>query len=211
MIDAEGGDRFFDHAYAISTTEETLDHYARFAEVYDVEVTEQGYAQPRRTVEMLARYDVQAHAKVLDVGCGTGLSGIALGEAGFTDIDGCDYSSEMLELARPLNIYGRLFWADLNQPPIDVPDAAYDVATAVGIFAGGHLVVDAMDEILRCVSPGGVYVAAMNEMFYEDAGVAAKLDSLQHAGTVTDVIAEHGEHMPGLGISGWVIAMKKVR
>jgi len=209
VSDEEAGDRFFDHAYVISTSEETLDHYARFAEVYDTEVTEQGYAQPRRTVEMLSRYDVSSDATVLDVGCGTGLSGIALREAGYQTIDGCDYSDEMLQLARPLGVYGRLFWADLNLPPIDVADESYDVATAVGIFAGGHLVVDAMDEILRAVRPGGVYVAAMNEMFFEGAGVAAKLAELERIGLVSDVIAEHGEHMPGLGIGGWVVAMRK--
>ena len=76
VSDTDDGDRFFDHAYVISTSEDTLDHYARFAEVYNVEVTEQGYAQPRRTVEMLERYGVTTDTKTLDVGCGTGLSGI---------------------------------------------------------------------------------------------------------------------------------------
>ena len=209
MSDTAEGDKFFDHAYVISTSDETLDHYARFAEVYDVEVTEQGYAQPRRTVEMLANYDIAVDTRVLDVGCGTGLSGIALRDAGFTDIDGCDYSNEMLDLARPLDIYERLFWADLNHPPIDASDGQYGLATAVGIFAGGHLVVDAMDEILRCIAPGGVFVAAMNEMFYESAGVAAKLVALERTGIVTDTEAEAGEHMPGLDIGGWVVAMRK--
>ena len=80
------GDGFFDHAYDISTSEETLEHYARFAEVYDEEVTREGYVQPVRTVEMLRRFEPPADASILDVGCGTGLSGVALRDAGFTEV-----------------------------------------------------------------------------------------------------------------------------
>ena len=203
------GDGFFDHAYDISTSEETLEHYARFAEVYDEEVTREGYVQPARTVEMLRRFEPPADASILDVGCGTGLSGVALRDAGFTEVYGCDYSRETLALAEPRGLYGRLFWADLNAPPIEVDDGAYDIATAVGIFAAGHLEVEAMDEILRCVTPGGIFVAAMNEMYFMNADVPSKLIDLETSGTVTDVVAEEGEHIPGVGVGGWVVAMRK--
>lgn len=201
-------DRFFDHAYVISTSEETLEHYARFADVYDAEVTEQGYAQPRRVVEMVERFGLASDTRVLDVGCGTGLSGIALRSAGFSQIDGCDYSREMLDGAERLGVYDRLFWADLNDPPIDAVSGEYGLATAVGIFAAGHLEIDAMDEILRAVEPGGVFVAGMNEYYFTDADVSGKLASLEAAGAVSDVVAERGEHMPGLSIEGWVVAMR---
>ena len=66
-----------------------------------------------------------------------------------------------------------------------------------------------MDEILRCVTPGGIFVAAMNEMYFMNADVPSKLIDLETSGTVTDVVAEEGEHIPGVGVGGWVVAMRK--
>ena len=89
MAGPSQNDRFLDIAYRARTTDETRDLYDRWAETYDTElIDENDYAQPRRCAEMLARYLKTREAEILDIGCGTGLSGAALREAGFGIVDG---------------------------------------------------------------------------------------------------------------------------
>jgi len=45
---------------------------------------------------------------VLDVGCGTGVSGLFLRDVGFADIHGSDFLPEMLALAKEKDIYNTL-------------------------------------------------------------------------------------------------------
>jgi predicted TPR repeat methyltransferase len=54
---------------------------------------------PHRIAAALKPY-VQPSDRILDFGCGTGLSGLALQNAGFTNIDGLDISAPMLEKAK---------------------------------------------------------------------------------------------------------------
>jgi len=132
MADAPQNDRFLKTVYQVHDPGEVRDMYDRWAASYDIELIEEnGYAQPRRCAEMLSRYLTNRRAEILDIGCGTGLSGAALADAGYGVIDGCDFSAGMLEKARGTGFYRRLFGADLNAPPLDATDAAYDAAVAV--------------------------------------------------------------------------------
>ncbi|MGR3468515.1 MAG: class I SAM-dependent DNA methyltransferase, partial [Shimia sp.] len=60
---------------------ETQDVYTRWAGTYDAEVGGGGYQTPARIAAAL-REHARSDALVLDYGCGTGLSGAALAEAG---------------------------------------------------------------------------------------------------------------------------------
>lgn len=205
-------DRFLGSAYQVRSTEETRDLYDRWAETYDVELAkENNYAQPRRCAEMLSRYLKDPDARILDVGCGTGLSGGALVEAGFRTMDGCDLSPGMLEKAKQTGLYGRLFEADLNQPPLDAPDAFFDAAVAVGVFSFGHVSPDALDEIVRVMKPGAMLIIGLNDHFYDEGSLTAKLIALSGAGRIDRLAEEHGEHIEGTGLTGWVIAVRKAR
>ena len=145
---------YFEIAYSLKNSDEAREMYDRWADVYDRDLTGNEYQQPVRCAEALSAQLTDKNARILDVGCGTGLSGLALREAGFQNIEGCDLSSGMLEKAKALNIYSRLFACDLNEPPIDAEDASCDALTAVGVFSFGHIMPDAVDELLRIVKPG---------------------------------------------------------
>ena len=133
------GEELLDAAYELQNADEALAHYEAWAATYDDEVDgKHRYAQPRRCASALAGLVDPAGAEVLDVGCGTGLSGLALAAAGFFTLDGCDLSPAMLKQAERTGTYRRLFEADLNEG-IDVPDDAYDAATAVGALSFGHV------------------------------------------------------------------------
>ena len=177
-----GSEQFFEGVYDDGFSSRS--HYAEWATRYDEAVADQGYAQPRRAAEMLERYLPERAGPILDVGCGTGLSGLALREAGWTHIDGCDHSPEMLDVASATGAYERLFPTDLNEPPIDVADGVYDAATVVGVFSFGHVDAAANDEILRTIRPGGVLIIAMNDHYYEESSVPKKLEALDAAGII---------------------------
>ena len=199
-----GGEEFFDGIYEEGFSSSA--HYAKWAARYDEAVTDQGYAQPRRVAEMLDRHLPDRSIRILDVGCGTGLSGLALREAGWMNIDGCDISREMLDVASETGAYVRLFEADLNAPPIEVDDGDYDAATVVGVFSYGHVDADALDEIIRTIRPGGALVIAMNDHFYDEGSVPRKLGRLEQDGLLEVKACERGAHLPGLDLEGWVIA-----
>lgn len=199
-------DRFLHQAYTVKTDAETRALYDRWAKVYDEELAENEYRQPMRCATALSdRLAATPETRVLDVGCGSGLSGVALDQAGYGLIDGCDFSQGMLEKAGRLGIYRRLFETNLNEPPMDAPDAAYDAATCVGVFSFGHVMADALDDIVRVIRPGGFLVIGVSNYFYEDGALTDKLARLVDAGVLAGRNDEHGEHIVGTGLTGWVI------
>ncbi len=203
-------ERFLDKVYSVKTDAETRALYDRWAEVYDEELAENAYSQPKRSAEALSRLVDPAEAAVLDIGCGSGLSGIALNVVGFTTIDGCDFSPGMLEKAAKTRAYRRLFETNLNKPPMDAADSSYDAAACVGVFSFGHIQADALDDIFRVLKPGGVLVIGVNTHYYEEGFLTGKLSALEAAGGAKTLLQEHGEHIPGTGMTGWVICARKL-
>ncbi|MEL6818680.1 MAG: class I SAM-dependent methyltransferase [Pseudomonadota bacterium] len=203
--------RFLDKAYTVKTDADTKALYDAWAEVYDEELGENEYQQPVRCAKaLLGLMPPNNNPLILDVGCGSGLSGLALKNAGYATIDGCDYSTGMLEKAEATGAYKRLFETNLNAPPMDANDAVYDAVTCVGVFSFGHVMADALDDILRVLKPGGVLVIGLNDHFYQEGSLTNKLAALESTGTLTGRKDEHGEHIRGTGLTGWVIAVRRI-
>ncbi|MEO1065923.1 MAG: class I SAM-dependent methyltransferase [Pseudomonadota bacterium] len=208
MIDPKSYEPFLDQAYDHKSVEETHALYEKWAASYDLELADKGYRQPVRCAAALKALMPQG-GSILDVGCGTGLSGAALHHAGYETIDGCDFSSAMLDKAKDTGVYGRLFEADLNKPPLDVSDAEYDALVAVGVFSMQHVEADAMEELIRVVKPGGPIIIGLNDKFYRLGTLRAKLDALSALGRLSQLSHDHGEHIPEIGLTGWVISLKR--
>ena len=193
-------------AYNLETGDETLAHYKRWAATYDQEVgVDNGYAQPARCAAALDGV-ADRSGSVLDVGCGTGLSGIALRDVGFADLDGCDFSPPMLERAAETGVYRRLFEADLNAG-LGIEDGTYDHAVAVGVFSFAHIRPDALRSVIRAVRPGGAVVVGLNDHFWDVGTFPAELDAIEADGLASVASREHGEHLPGADIMGWVVVL----
>ncbi|MFZ1814174.1 MAG: methyltransferase domain-containing protein [Rhizobiaceae bacterium] len=205
-----GKKRFLGNAYANRTTGEVRDYYDQWSEVYDEELAENNYQQPRRCAEALSRMLKDTGARVLDVGCGTGLSGVALADAGFSHVDGCDLSTGMLEKAFATGAYTKLFTADLNRPPLDAPDGEYGGIAAVGVFSFGHVQADALEEFMRVSQPGAPIIIGLNDHFYEEGSLISKIVALEKDGRLSLVEAEKGEHLPGIGLTGWVLSLTRL-
>lgn len=178
---------FLRDAYALQTQADTLVFYDRWANEYDAQL-ERGlhYVAPRAIAETLARYLSVTEAPVLDVGCGTGLTGSCLRELGFTTIDGLDFSRPMLARAEEKSIYRRLVEADLNTAlPID--DAAYAALLSSGTFTLGHVGPEPLDELLRVLEPGGFLACTVHEKVWKSLGFAAKFGALESAGKIRSI------------------------
>ncbi|MGI9351089.1 MAG: class I SAM-dependent DNA methyltransferase [Rhizobiaceae bacterium] len=203
-------ENFFEIAYSLKDVDETRAMYDRWAEVYDRDLQEGEYQQPKRCAQALENQLPNREARILDVGCGTGLSGLALKQAGYGNIDGCDLSQGMLDKAKKLEVYGRLFACDLNHPPLDADNNQYDAVTAVGVFSFGHILPDAVDELLRITKPFGTVVIGLNDHFYEEGSLTDKLEVLQNENRLKIISREHGDHIPANDLKGWVLTLKKL-
>lgn len=203
-------ENFFDIAYTLKTSEDAKQMYDLWADVYDQDLNNGKYQQPIRCAKALLDQESDKNIKLLDVGCGTGLSGLALKETGFQSIDGCDLSQGMLSKAAELKIYKRLFSCNLNEPPIEAKDEQYDALTAVGVFSFGHIMPEAVEELLRVIKKNGIIIIGLNDHYYDEGALTNKLDALQKEGKLEIIKQEHGEHIPENDLKGWVITLKKL-
>lgn len=200
-----GGD-FFDAAYTLASAEETAAHYAKFAAEYETSMRANGYATPARCADALRMLDVPVSATILDIGCGTGLGGEALRDAGYATIDGTDFSGEMLALARAKGLYRTLIQGDLDALPEDIP---YGGAIAAGVFSPGHAPASVIDAALARLEPNGVFVFSLNDHAIADGSYEGRVHELLDAGGAELLLREYGEHMPGQDVKAWVLALRR--
>ncbi len=199
---------FLSKSYNLETEDDTLAHYEAWAETYDQELSENDYAQPQRCAAALINHVDKRDIRILDIGCGTGLSGVALKNLGFSNIDGCDFSSLMIEKAKDTDVYQRLFEADINKK-LDIDTNTYDAAVAVCVLSFAHVRTDALREMLRIIKTGGILVIGLNEKYWSHDKVGEKLEKLAHEQVLEILSQEYGDHLPGTGLGGWVATIKK--
>lgn len=211
-VNCRGGEmtveKFLSQTYRLETEEETFAHYEAWADTYDEEITENNYAQPSRCASALARFSTIDEINVLDIGCGSGLSGLALNDFGFKNIDGCDFSPSMLEKAKSTNVYQKLFLADINEE-LDIEEETYDAVCAVGVLAFAHVRTEALRQMLRVVKSKGLLVIGLNEHYWEGDSVGEKIRELSEGDEVELLFEEYGDHLPGADIGGWVAVLRK--
>ena len=211
-VNCRGGEmtveKFLNQTYRLETQEETLAHYEAWADTYDEEITENNYAQPSRCASALAQFSTIDEINVLDIGCGSGLSGLALNDFGFKNIDGCDFSPSMLEKAKSTNVYQKLFLADINEE-LDIEEETYDAVCAVGVLAFAHVRTEALRQMLRVVKSKGLLVIGLNEHYWEGGSVGEKIRELSEGDEAEVLFEEYGDHLPGADIGGWVAVLRK--
>lgn len=149
-------------------------NFDRAADVYDAT---RGYAPDvaeRIGAAIVEAASAQPETRFLEVGIGTGRIALPIARRGY-DYTGVDISEKMLGQLRskaqqfqqeavsmsvpPLRL--QLVTADMTALPF--PDASFDVVVAVHVF---HLVSawkQAVDEVLRVLKPGGVFLHCWDE------------------------------------------------
>ena len=133
-------------------------------------------SQPK-SVNLLSTRLKDKTAKIIDVGCGTGLVGEKLKAKDFIYFDGLDISKDMLSIAKSRG-YRNLFLGSLNKQ-LTVLDDAYDAAMCIGVFTHGHVSSDRFNELCRIVKPGGYVCFTINEGVFEEYGFKEMIAEFQ--------------------------------
>lgn len=149
------------NVYGHKTVEDQRQIYRDWAETYDAQTTgEFGWMGFKPAAEEFAKRVLNKDAKILDAGCGTGLSGVALKNQGFSNIDGKDLSPEMLEQAGKTGVYSLLSEVDLTNP-IEVQEP-YDAIFSCGVYGFGPPNPEHLHHLLNVLKPNGYAVLTVN-------------------------------------------------
>jgi predicted TPR repeat methyltransferase len=199
---------YLNNAYGTKDTNSTRKLYDDWAASYDAEIAENGYATPGRCAAALAQFTQDQNAPVLDFGCGTGLSGLALKLAGFSVIDGLDLSPEMLAKARDKGIYRRLDLVPGDAPP-PLEKGVYQAIAAIGVIGVGAAPIGVLDTLLHALPKRGRCVFSFNDHALADPAHEARVMEWTDCGAARLLFREHGDHLPGINIKSNVYVLEK--
>ncbi len=171
-------------AYGLKSPDQARALYRDWAETYDIHLENGlGYIAPAQIAAMLDEALEDRAARILDVGCGTGLVGERLKALGFNSIDGLDFSPQMLAAAVDKDIYHELLESDL-EGTLGIADAVYDAGISCGTFTHGHVGPGALNEIFRVLRSGAMFACTIHAHLWVDAGFAQHIVALEAAGII---------------------------
>jgi len=197
---------FLDKAYSARDAASTRTLYDDWAASYEAEVGENGYATPARCAAALKTHVDDLTAPILDFGCGTGLSGLALRLAGFEVIDGVDLSPEMLDGARAKGVYRHLNMIEANET---LPSGEYNAISAIGVIGAGAAPISVLHTLMRALPTGGKLVFSFNDHALEDPANEGGVAEWTDCGAARLLFKEHGAHLPGIGLNSSVYVLEK--
>ncbi len=149
--------------YKLNTPKEILKYYRNWSanNNYEKDLEGWNYLAPLLSCQLFNSQKINQNSLILDAGCGTGLVGKILKNKGYNNVEGLDFSSEMLDLI-PLDIYKKTYQADLNKK-LQIPDNFYDHALCVGTFTYGHARANAFYEFHRILKNNSYFAFSINE------------------------------------------------
>ncbi|MEE9334205.1 MAG: class I SAM-dependent methyltransferase [Granulosicoccaceae bacterium] len=163
---------------------EVVSLYSDWAEHYDSDLDEFGYVAPQLATDAFMPMLENTNALIYDAGCGTGIVGKFLGEQGYNNIVGADFSDEMRKLAESIDAYIRLEYADYGKA-VDIKSATYDAVISVGVYTARFKGVF-LREMLRILKPGCPFLFSCRPHYYE-GDVEPQIKALQRDGLIASV------------------------
>ena len=177
-------------------SDDVATYYNSWAPDYDVNLADWSYKAPDRVASIL-RTELPTDSKILDAGCGTGLSGKALHSIGFTTIDGIDISKQSLERADTTNAFRTLRTMNMQQLPLSIPTNHYDGLVCVGVLTYLTDSIAILKEFSRIVRPKGVIVVTQRSDLFIDQNFKSVLDQLADEGVIDQLrISEPQPYLP---------------
>ena len=175
------------------TQEELKRRYGLWSARYDQDLGRvEDYLAPIATAKVAEAY-LAKDARILDAGAGTGLSGQALRDAGFSDLTGLDFAAEMLAVAAKKGIYNETLVADLSRRT-QLQSASFDAVVTVGTTS--QIPAECLREYVRVVRPGGHLIVTNWVKAWNERGYAAIQAEFEQARRL--VLIEKGEPFEAL-------------
>ncbi|ANK86069.1 MULTISPECIES: methyltransferase [unclassified Rhizobium] len=135
---------------------ETL--FDQHAEVFeDVLVEQLGYHVPMLVRQRLQALKLGPFKRLLDLGCGTGLTGGALRDL-CEDMTGIDISEKMVEIAHEKDLYETLFVAEVEDFLDDNDEDAFDLITATDVLPYLGALEPLFFGAAENLTPGGLFI-----------------------------------------------------
>lgn len=197
---------FLNKMYTARGEDETREIYDAWAASYDTEIVDNGYATPARCAAALAQAAGDLSVPVLDFGCGTGLSGLALHGAGFQTIDGIDLSREMLAQAAQKGVYRSTM---LGSADSIFDQDAYPLIAAIGVIGSGGAPVSVLHNLMSALPSGGHMVFSYNDHTLKDPVFEAGVCEWVDCGAARLLVRDYGDHLPGIGLKSTVYLLEK--
>lgn len=133
--------------------------FDQHAEVFDaVLVDALGYRVPTLARRLVGRH-VAPGARILDLGCGTGLAGVAFADLAAETV-GVDIAPNMLEIADERGVYDSLYVGDAVRFLEEWDEAPFDLIVATDVWPYLGDLAPFARAAARCLAPGGHLVAS---------------------------------------------------
>jgi predicted TPR repeat methyltransferase len=143
-----------------------------YAPHFDKELVEKlRYRTPELLGEMLARLELPPGGAALDLGCGTGLSGLAL-KPFAARLVGADISARMVELAAARGVYDEVVVCDFIEWLPAQPRGAYRVVMAADVLNYLGDLAPVLELVAPVLEPGGVFAFSLEK---PEPGAAVQL------------------------------------
>ncbi|MCV3270958.1 class I SAM-dependent DNA methyltransferase [Roseobacter sinensis] len=202
------GQEYLDKVYDARDPQETRALYDAWSASYEAEVGKNGYVTPSRAAHALAKFTKDQAQPVLDFGCGTGLSGLALKLSGFETIDGVDLSPDMLAQAEERRLYRRLTLIEPDGPlPVNLAD--YAAVAAIGVIGAGAAPISVFDDLMHGLRRGGLLVLSLNDHALQDRANEARICEWVDCAAARLLFRENGPHLPGINLNSNVYVLEK--
>lgn len=127
------------------------------AQFDDMLVEQLGYAVPMLVRERIAALGLGPWARMLDLGCGTGLTGASMMDLA-DDITGVDLAEAMLDEAHERDAYDTLYVAEAAAFLTEADEDPWDLITATDVLPYIGALEPFFAGLDRALTPGGVVV-----------------------------------------------------
>lgn len=172
--------------------------YAGWSNSYDKDVTNCKYVGPATIVNILTNKFKINGSRIIDIGCGTGLISEYLDRYKYQiEVDGLDFSNEMLDISRQRDYYTNLFQKDVYTI---VPDTKmkYDFGISVGMFTHNHVEPRAIKNILNYIVNEGVFIFTVRDSYCIDKDFNNYISTLKNDNIISNFeVFESMEYIDG--------------
>ena len=201
--------KFLTEVYKYKSNKETQDLYEKWYMSYDDELKSNNYSTPKRCAKALKKYLTDSNSHILDIGCGTGLSGQEILNVGFKNVDGTDFSDKMLFEAKNKNIYKGLFNLDLNSNFYNL-NFNYNAIVAAGIISPHHANPSCLEKCLNILSDSGLLIFSLNDHAVENKNFMDEIFMIVDKNF--EILEKtYGDHLPGIKLNSFVYVIKKLK